>query len=80
MRDRREGLLSLPLAAGLFLILTGLVALSFGLYALLRGGRGQRGGIGPLSERGIHVVAGVRMTVMGILSIGAGGYFLWTAL
>jgi hypothetical protein len=72
--------LSLSLAAGLFLILTGLVALSFGLYALLRGGRGQRGGIGPLSERGIHVVAGVRMTVMGILSIGAGGYFLWTAL
>jgi hypothetical protein len=72
--------LSLPLAAGLLLILTGLVALSFGLYALLRGGRGQRGGIGPLSERGVHVVAGVRMTVIGILSIGAGGYFLWTAL
>jgi hypothetical protein len=72
--------LSLPLAAGLFLVLTGLVALSFGLYALLRGGRGQTGGIGPLSERGVHVVAGVRMTVIGILSLGAGGYFLWTAL
>ncbi len=72
--------MSLPLAAGLFLILTGLVALSFGLYALLRGGRGQRGGIGPLSERGVHVVAGVRMTVIGILSIGAGTYFLWTTL
>jgi len=70
--------LSLPLAAGLFLILTGLVALSFGLYALLRGGRGQRGGIGPLSERGVHIVAGVRMTVIGILCLGAGGYFLWT--
>ena len=80
VRDGREASLSLPLAAGLFLILTGLVALSFGLYALLRGGRGQRGGIGPLSERGVHVVAGVRMTVIGILSIGAGGYFLWTAL
>jgi hypothetical protein len=72
--------LSLPLAAGLFLILTGLVALSFGLYALLRGGRGQRGGIGPLSERGVHVVAGVRMTMIGLLSIGAGSYFLWTTL
>ncbi len=72
--------MSLSLAAGLFLILTGLVALSFGLYALLRGGRGQRGGIGPLSERGIHVVAGVRMTVIGILSLGAGGYFLWMTL
>jgi hypothetical protein len=80
VRDGREGSLSLSLAAGLFLILTGLVALSFGLYALLRGGRGQRGGIGPLSERGIHVVAGVRMTVIGILSLGAGGYFLWMTL
>lgn len=76
--------MSLPLAAGLFLTLTGLVALSFGLYALLRGGRGQggqgRGGIGPLSERGIHVVAGIRMTLIGLLSLGAGAYFLWTAL
>lgn len=68
--------MSLPLAAGLFLILTGLVALSFGLYALLRGGRGQRGGIGPLSERGVHVVAGVRMTVVGLLSFGVGLYLL----
>jgi hypothetical protein len=66
--------LSFSLAAGLFLILTGLVALSFGLYALLRGGRGQRGGIGPLSERGVHVVAGVRMTVVGLLGLGAGIY------
>jgi hypothetical protein len=62
------------------LTLTGLVALSFGLYALLRGGRGQRGGIGPLSERGIHVVAGIRMTLIGLLSLGAGAYFLWMAL
>jgi hypothetical protein len=58
------------------LILTGLVALSFGLYALLRGGRGQRGGIGPLSERSVHVVAGVRMTVVGLLGLGAGIYLL----
>ncbi|CAA9423356.1 MAG: hypothetical protein AVDCRST_MAG78-1193 [uncultured Rubrobacteraceae bacterium] len=72
--------MSLLLAAGLFLTFTGLVALSFGLYALTRGGRGQRGGIGPLSERGVHVVAGVRMTLIGLLSLGAGGYFLWTAL
>jgi len=68
--------LSLSLAAGLLLILTGLVALSFGLYALLRGGRGQRGGIGPLSERSVHVVAGVRMTVVGLLGLGAGIYLL----
>ena len=70
----------LPLAAGLFLTITGLVALCFGLYALLRGGRGQRGGIGPLSERGVHVVAGIRMTLIGLASLGAGAYFLWTAL
>jgi hypothetical protein len=68
--------LSLSLAAGLLLILTGLAALSFGLYALLRGGRGQRGGIGPLSERGVHIVAGVRMTVVGLLGLGAGIYLL----
>ena len=66
-----------PLAAGLFLTVVGLVALAFGLYALLRGGRGQRGGIGPLSERGVHVVAGIRMTVIGALGLVAGGYLLW---
>ena len=70
----------LPLAAALFLALTGLVALSFGLYALLRGGRGQRGGIGPFSERGVHVVAGIRMTVIGMLSLGASLYMLWLYL
>lgn len=69
--------MSLPLAAGLFLTLIGLAALSFGLYALLRGGRGQRGGIGPFSERGIHIIAGVRITLIGLLSISSGGYFLW---
>jgi hypothetical protein len=70
-----------PLAAGLLLTFTGLAALSFGLYALLRGGRDQRGrgGIGPLSERGLHVVAGVRMTLIGLLSLLAGGYFLWSS-
>ncbi len=72
--------MSPTLAAGLFLTFTGVVALSFGLYALLRGGRGQRGGVGPLPERGIHVIAGVRMTVIGALSLVAGGYLLWTAL
>ncbi len=65
------------LAAGLLLVFVGLAALAFGLYALLRGGHGQRGGIGPLSERGVHVVAGIRMTVIGTLSLVAGGYLLW---
>jgi hypothetical protein len=69
-----------PLAAGLFLTLIGLAALAFGVYALVWGGRGQRGGIGPLSERGVHVVAGVRMTVIGLLSLAAGFYFFWSYL
>lgn len=72
--------MSTTLAAGLLLTVVGLAALAFGLYALLRGGRGQSGGIGPLSERGVHVVAGIRMTVIGALSLTAGAYLLWTAL
>jgi hypothetical protein len=70
-----------PLAAGLLLTFTRLAALSFDLYALLHGGRDQRGrgGIGPLSERGLHVVAGVRVTLIGLLSLLAGGYFLWSS-
>ena len=69
--------MSPTLAFGILLVLTGIVALSYGLYALVRGGRGQRGGIGPLSERGVHVVAGVRMTIMGVLGLAAGAYLLW---
>ena len=71
--------MSPALAFGILLVLAGIVGLSFGLYALVRGGRGQRGGIGPLSERGIHVVAGVRMTVMGALGLAAGAYLLWNS-
>jgi hypothetical protein len=65
---------------GLLLTLAGVASLSFGLYALLRGGRGQEGGIGPIPERGVHVVAGIRMLVVGSLSLAAGVYLLWTAL
>ena len=72
--------MSPALAFGILLVLAGIVGLSFGLYALLRGGRGQRGGIGPLSERGVHVVAGIRMTVMGALGLAAGAYLLWRAI
>ncbi len=56
------------LALGLLLTLGGLVGLGFGVFALLRGGRGQRGGgIGPIPERGIHVIAGLRMLAGGLL-------------
>jgi hypothetical protein len=69
------------LAFGLLLALAGVAGLSFGLYALLRGGRGQEGGgIGPIPERGIHVVAGIRMLVVGALSLAAGAYLMWMAL
>ena len=64
------------LAFGLLLSVTGLACLAFASYALLRGGKDQRGGIGPISERGIHVIAGVRMLVIGGISLAAGIYFL----
>lgn len=67
------------LAFGLFLTAVGLAALTFGLYTLLRGGKEHRGGgIGPISERGIHVIAGIRMTIIGAASLAAGLYFLWS--
>jgi hypothetical protein len=63
-------------AFGVLLILISIATLSFAAYALLRGGRGQRGGIGPISERGIHVIAGIRMLVIGLVSLVAGVYLL----
>jgi hypothetical protein len=67
-------------AFGLLLALVGAAGLLFGLYALLRGGRGQSGGVGPIPERGVHVVAGIRMCLVGALGLAAGAYLLWTAL
>ena len=63
-------------AFGVLLALMGLAALSFAAYALLRGGKGQRGGIGPITERGIHVIAGIRMLLIGLASFVAGLYLL----
>ncbi len=63
-------------AFGILLILISVATLSFAAYALLRGGRGQRGGIGPISERGIHVIAGIRMLLIGLASLAAGVYLL----
>ena len=72
--------MSTGLALGILLLVAGIAGLSFGVYALLRGGRGQEGGIGPLSERGVHVVAGIRMLLVGALSLAGGAYFLWATL
>jgi hypothetical protein len=64
------------IAFGTLLLLTSVATLSFAAYALLRGGKGLRGGIGPISERGIHVIAGIRMLLIGIASLVAGLYLL----
>ena len=63
-------------AFGFLLLGVGIAGVAFGVYALLRGGKGQEGGSGPLSERGVHVVAGIRMLVIGLLCLAAGVYLL----
>ena len=54
-------------AAGVLLVLMGLIGVAYGIYALVRGGRDQEGGLGPVPERAIHAVAGVRMLVGGTM-------------
>jgi hypothetical protein len=63
-------------AFGVLLLLISVATLSFAAYALLRGGKGQRGGIGPITERGIHVIAGIRMLLIGLASLVAALYLL----
>ncbi|MGB3633186.1 MAG: hypothetical protein WA982_04025 [Rubrobacteraceae bacterium] len=70
--------MSSAVALGILLLIAGSGGLIFGTYALLRGGRGQRGGIGPIPERGIHLVAGIRMLLIGTLSFATGVYVLWS--
>ena len=72
--------MSSALALGMLLVLGGIGGVAFGLFALLRGGRGQRGGLGPIPERGIHVVAGIRMLVVGTLALAAGVYVIWSSV
>ena len=74
----RLELITLSLALGLLLTLVGLAGLGFGLYALVWGGRGQRGGLGPIPERGVHAIAGVRMLVGGVVTFLLGIIALWT--
>ena len=63
-------------AFGILLLAISIATLSFAAYALLRSGRGQRGGIGPITERGIHVIAGIRMSIIGLASLAASLYLL----
>jgi hypothetical protein len=60
------------LATGVLLLLVGLVGVAYGIYALLRGGRGQEGGLGPIPKRAIHAVAGIRMLIGGAVALFLG--------
>ena len=64
------------LAFGILLSVIGLACLAFSAYALLHGGRGQQGRIGPIPERGVHLIAGTRMLLVGALCLAAGIYLL----
>ena len=68
------------LATGALLALLGLVGVAYGIYALVRGGRGQEGGLGPIPERAIHAVAGIRMLVGGAVAIFLGVLAILAAL
>ncbi len=65
------------LAFGSLLTLAGLGGLVIGIYALLRGGRGQGGGLWIFPERFIHAVAGLRMIVGGVGVLFFGVLILW---
>lgn len=57
------------LATGVLLVLLGLIGVAYGIYALVRGGRNQEGGgLGPIPERAIHAVAGIRMLIGGAVA------------
>jgi hypothetical protein len=69
------------LAAGALLVILGLVGAGYGIYALVRGGRNQEGGgLGPIPERTIHAVAGVRMLIGGAVAIFFGAIAILASL
>lgn len=67
--------------AGSLLLLLGLVGVAYGIYALVRGGRDQEGGgLGPIPERAIHAVAGIRMLIGGAVATFLGVLAILAAL
>ena len=60
------------LAARSLLVILALVGAGYGIYALVRGGRDQEGGLGPIPERAIHAVTGLRMPIGGAVAIFLG--------
>ncbi|WP_047865938.1 hypothetical protein [Rubrobacter aplysinae] len=73
--------------AAILLGLVGLAVILFGVYAMIRGGRdgnndsggasGDRGGLGPIPERGIHVLAGIRLVIFGLVCLAAAAFALF---
>jgi len=71
-------LVPVGLAFGIALALGGL---AFDVYALVRGGRGQNGdGLGGISKRDIHAIAGLRMVAGKVVSLVFGALLLWSYL
>ena len=68
------------LAAGTLLVILGLVGVGYGIYALVRGGRNQEGSLGPIPERAIHVVAGLRLLIGGAVAIFLGAIAILASL
>ncbi len=64
----------LALPRDLFFLVVGLVAKAFGIHDLLKGQPGTGGGFGPLSKRGVHAMAGIRMIGVELGSPGFGAY------
>ena len=65
------------LAFGSLLTIAGLGCLVISIYALLRGGRGQGGGLWVFPERFIHAVAGLRIIVGRVVALFFGVLILW---
>jgi hypothetical protein len=68
------------LAVGALLAILGLVGVGYGIYALARGGRDQEGGLGPIPERPIHAVAGLRMLIGEAVAIFLGAIAILASL
>ena len=68
------------LAAGTLLVILGVVVVGYGIYAFVRGGRNQEGGLGPIPERTIHAVAGLRLLIGGAVAIFLGAIAILASL
>lgn len=68
------------LAAGTLLVILALVGAGYGIYALVRGGRDQKWGLGPISERAVHAVTGLRMLIGGAVAIFLGAIAILVSL